>query len=299
MESILSKIAKFILKTIKFNKMWKLTGEELKKYILRRQLAESPEPPNILKKRFNIVKEPINEYFYYVMKPSGKVTEKQILYLHGGGYVYEINELHWAFLAKVSKALNCTITIPIYPLLPKHDGKEIFDMLIPIYKNLLLKTFDKNIVIMGDSAGGGMSLALAELLKEKQLPQPGNIILISPELDVSFTNPEIKQIENADPILALTALTQIGKWYFSEKGSKYYLASPIYGDFTGLGKISLFVGTNDILYPDAKRFKEIAEKKGIEIDYYEYESMIHVWPLLMFPESKKAREQIIDIIRNS
>jgi acetyl esterase/lipase len=299
MESIQSKITKFVLKTIKFNKMWKMTGEELQKNILKRQLAESPEPPKIIQKRFDIVKKQINEYFYYVMKPLGKANEKQILYLHGGGYVYEINELHWGFLAKVSKALNCTITVPIYPLLPNHDGKEIFNMLVPIYKNLLSETHHKNIVIMGDSAGGGMCLALAELLKEKQLPQPGNIILISPELDMSFTNPEINQVENTDPILALTALTQIGKWYFSEKGPKYYLASPIYGDFTGLGKISLFAGTNDILYPDAKKFKEIAEKKGIKINYYEYPSMIHVWPLLMFPESKKAREQIIEIIKNS
>jgi Esterase/lipase len=299
MESIQSKMAKFVLKIIKFNKMWKLTGEELQKNIIRRQLAESPEPPKIIKKRFNIVKEKINEYCYYVMKPLGKISEKQILFLHGGGYVYEINEIHWTFLAKISKALNCTITVPIYPLLPKHEGKEIFDMLVPIYKNLISETNSKNVVIMGDSAGGGMSLALAEFLKEKQLPQPGNVILISPALDMSFTNPEIKEVEKTDMMLALPSLIQIGKWYFSEKGTKYYLTSPIYGDFTGLGKISLFTGTNDILYPDAKKFNEMAEKKGIKINYYEYPSMIHIWPLLMFPESKKAREQIIEIIKSS
>lgn len=299
MESIQSKIAKLVLKVIKFNKMWRLTGEELQKNIKRRQLAENPEPLNIIKKRFNIVKRQMDEYFYYVMKPLGRASEKQILFLHGGGYVYEINELHWSFLAKISKALNCTITVPIYPLLPNIEGKEIFDMLVPIYKSLVSETHNENIIIMGDSAGGGMSLALAELLKEKQLPQPGNIILISPALDMSFTNPGIKQVENTDPILALKALYQIGKWYFAEEGPKYYLASPIYGDFTGLGKISLFTGTNDILYPDAKKLKEIAEKKGIQINYYEYPSMVHIWPLLMFPESKKAREQIIEIIRNS
>lgn len=299
MESIQSKIAKFILKIIKFNNIWKLTDEELQKNIRKRQLAENPEPPKIIKKRFNVVKEQINNHFYYVMKPVGKAGEKHIFFLHGGGYVYEINELHWGFLARISKALNCTITIPTYPLLPNHEGKEIFDMLVPIYERLILETHTENIVIMGDSAGGGMSLALAELLKEKQLPQPGNIILISPALDMSFTNPKSYEVEKLDPMLALPSLIQIGKWYFSEKGSKYYLASPIYGDFNGLGKISLFTGTNDILYPDAKRFKEMAEKKGIKINYYEYSSMIHIWPLLMFPESKKAREEIIEIIKNS
>lgn len=299
MESIQSKIAKFILKIIKFNNMWKLTGEELQENIRKRQLAENPEPPKIIKKRFDVVKEQINDDFYYVMKPLGKAAEKHIFFLHGGGYVYEINELHWGFLARILKDLNCRITIPIYPLLPNHEGKEIFDMLVPIYEKLISETHTENIVVMGDSAGGGMSLALAEFLKEKQLPQPGNIILISPALDMSFTNPEINKVKGTDPMLALPSLIQIGKWYFSEKGSKYYLASPIYGDFNGLGEISLFTGTNDVLYPDAKKFKEMAEKKGIKINYYEYSSMIHIWPLLIFPESKKARKQIVEIIKNS
>lgn len=299
MESIQSKLAKLILRIIKFNKMWKLNGEELRRSIEKRQARENSEPLKIIKKNFNIIKKEFNGHDYYVMKPVGKVSEKHIFFLHGGGYVYEINKIHWNFLAKLSKALNCTITIPIYPLVPIHEGKEIFDMLIPIYKEIILETDTKNITIMGDSAGGGMSLALAELLKEKQLPQPENIILISPALDMSFANPEANEVEKDDPILALPSLIQIGKWYFPEKGANYYLASPIYGDFNGIGKISLFVGTSDILYPDAKKFKELAEKKGIKINYYEYESMIHVWPLLMFPESKRAREQIIEIIRNS
>ena len=299
MESIQSKLVKFILTIIKFNKIWKLTGEELQKNIRKRQSAENPEPPKIMKKRFNIVKDEFNGYSYYVMKPLGKANEKHIFFLHGGGYVYEINELHWGFLAKLSRALSCTITIPIYPLLPNHDGKEIFDMLVPMYEKLISEINPKNIVIMGDSAGGGLSLALAEFLKEKQLPQPGDLILISPTLDMSFTNSQIHKVEKLDPILALPSLIQIGKWYWEKEGSKYYLASPIYGDFNGLGKISLFTGTHDILYPDAKRFKELAEEKGIEINYYEYPSMIHIWPLLIFPESKKAREQIIEIIRTS
>lgn len=86
-------------------------------------------------------------------------------------------------MAKISRALNCTITIPIYPLLPDHKGKEIFNMIVPIYEKIISEVKAEDIVIMGDSAGGGMSLALAELLSKKQLPQPSNIILISPALD--------------------------------------------------------------------------------------------------------------------
>lgn len=299
MESIQSKLAKFILRIIKFNKIWNLTGDELLKNIRKMQLSENPEPPKIIKRRFNIVKNKLNGYSYYVMKPFESISEKHILYLHGGGYVYEINSIQWNFLAKVSKALNCTITIPIYPLLPDHKGKEIFNMIVPLYIKMISEVKPENIVIMGDSAGGGMSLALSELLRKKQLPQPSNIILISPALDMSFTNDQINEVTKLDPMLALPSLVEIGKFYGGEKGPKHYLVSPIYGDFNGLGKISVFTGTNDVLYPDAKKFKNMAEEKGIKINYYEYPSMIHIWPLLMFPESKKARGQIIEIIRTS
>ena len=144
-----------------------------------------------------------------------------------------------------------------------------------------------------------MSLALAELLKEKHLPQPGNIILISPALDMSLSNPKISEVEKLDPMLAVPSLIDMGKWYGGRKGSKHYLVSPIYGNIEDLGKISLFTGTNDILNPDAKKLKIMADEKGIKINYYEYPYMIHIWPLLFFPESKKARAQIIEIIKLS
>ena len=299
MESIQSKLAKFILRIIKFNKMWNLTGDELLENIRKRQLSEKHEPPKIMKRRFDIVKNKLNGSCYYVMRPLEGTSEKHILYIHGGGYVYEINSVHWNFLDKISRALNCTITIPIYPLLPDHKGKEIFNMLVPIYEKIISEVKAENIVIMGDSAGGGMSLALVELLSKKQLPQPSNIILISPALDMSFTNNQIYKVAELDPMLALPSLSEIGKLYGGKKGAKHYLISPIYGDFNGLGKISVFTGTNDILHPDAKKFRDMAEEKGIKINYYEYPSMIHIWPLLMFPESKKARKQIIEIIKTS
>jgi acetyl esterase/lipase len=97
----------------------------------------------------------------------------------------------------------------------------------------------EDVVFMGDSAGGGISLALAQLLKEKNLSQPGNIILISPALDLSFTN------------------------------------------------------------PDARKFKAMADEQGININYYEYPSMLHVWSLFSFPESKKATGQMIQIIKGT
>ena len=99
-------------------------------------------------------------------------------------------------------------------------------------------------------------------------------------------------------VCVLPAIVDIMKWYAGKKDLKHYLVSPICGNLEGLGKISLFIGTHDILYPDAKKFKKMADEKGLKIDYYEYSSMIHIWPLFFFPESKKATKQIIDIIKS-
>ena len=279
--------------------MWKLTGNELRKYIETKQLSESYEPSIKIQKDFNISKREINGHCYYVMKPLNNVRKKHILYHHGGGFVYEITSLHWEFLGKLINSLQCTITVPIYPLAPKHQFKEVFDMVVPIYQQIISEVKPEDTVIMGDSSGGGVSFALAQLLKEKNITQPGNIILISPTLDMSFTNSEIHEVEKLDPISAVPALIDIIKWYAGEKDSKYYLVSPIYGNFEGLGKISLFIGTHDILYPDAKKFKSMSDEKGVKIGYYQYPSMIHIWPLFFFPESRKATKQIIEIVKSS
>jgi acetyl esterase/lipase len=299
MQSIQSMLLKAFLRTVRLNKMWKITGDELRKSIEKKQQSESHEPPKGFTQKYDISKKEINEHCYYTVKPLGSAGQKHILYLHGGGYVYEISSLHWEFLGRLIDELNCTITVPIYPLTPRYQHQEVFDMIVPIYQQIISDVSLEDMVIMGDSAGGGIGLALGQLLKEKNLPQPGNIILISPVLDMSLSNPEIKAMEKYDPIAATPALLDIGRWYGGEKGTRYHLVSPLYGDIEGLGKVSLFIGTHEIMCPDSRRFKKMADERDIKIGYYEYPGMIHVWPLFFFPESKKATKQIIDIIMNS
>lgn len=299
MESLQSKLSKVVFRLIRLNKMWKLTGDELRESIAKKQLSDSHKPPKKIQSKYKISIKEMNSYRYYVMKPLISTEQKHILYLHGGGYVYEIMSPHWEFLGKLIDALACTVIVPIYPLAPEHQCQEVFDMIVPIYQQIISEIKSEDVVIMGDSAGGGMTLALAQLLKEKDLPQPGNIILISPTLDMTFSNPEISEVEKLDPISAVPAIKEIANWYGGEKGSKHFLVSPLYGNIEGLAKISIFIGTHDILYPDAKKFKKMADEKGIDINYYEYPSMVHVWPLFFLPESKKATEQIIEIIMTS
>lgn len=217
MESIQSKLLKAILRIVKLKKMWEVTGDELRKNIEKKQLSESHEPPKKVQRNFNISKKDINSYYCYIIKPLNNVGKKHILYLHGGGFVYEIMSLHWEFIGKLVDTLQCTITVPIYPLAPKNQYKEVFDMIVPIYQQIISDVKFEDVVIMGDSTGGGLGLSLAQLLKEINLPQLGNIILITPTLDVSFSNPEIHEVERLDPVSAVPALSDIVKLYSGRK----------------------------------------------------------------------------------
>ncbi|WP_337101360.1 alpha/beta hydrolase [Paenibacillus sp. YIM B09110] len=232
----------------------------------------------------------------YVLKGKQQANEKIILYLHGGGYVNQPLGAHWKFIRTLSDLSNATFVVPVYPKVPHHQYHESYAQVLPIYEKLLMKTSPQNIIFMGDSAGGGFALALAQLSKEKDLPQPSRIILLSPWLDITLSNPDIQKFEINDVMLGSYGLGIIGKLYAGDTDPNHYLLSPINGDIQGLGEISLFIGTHELLLADARKFRDRANKEGIKINYNEYPKMNHVFPALPIPEAQKAIKQIIDLI---
>lgn len=134
------------------------------------------------------------------------------------------------------------------------------------------------------------------MVKGKNLPQPSRIILLSPWLDITLSNPDIQKFEKNDAALGSYGLAILGKLYAGDTDPNHYLLSPINGDIQGLGEISLFIGTHDLMLADARKFRDRAKKEGIMINYYEYSKMNHVFPALPIPEAKKAIRQIIDLI---
>lgn len=297
MESLNSKIVKVLLRMIGYKRPMELSGSALRKSVEKKRKKESHEVPEKIKRKFEISKKDVNGFCCYVMKPLNNAGSKHILFIHGGGFVYEITGLHWTFLCKLANSFQCTVTIPIYPLAPEHICDEAYDMVLSVYSQIVSNVLPADLTIMGDSAGGGMALSLAQHLKEKGLPQPGNIILLSPTLDMTMTNQEIPEIEKKDPLLAVPAIVEFSNWFRGNKEMQNYMISPMFGSLEGLGRISIFIGTRDLLYPDARKFKNMLDNKGIYYKYFEYPEMIHDWILLPFPESKRALKQIIDTIK--
>ena len=130
---------------------------------------------------------------------------------------------------------------------------------------------------MGDSAGGGLALGYAQKICIENVKQPEQIILFSPWLDVAMVNTEMAKYEKLDKILSVKGLKIAGEKYAGDLDVNDCRVSPIYGDFTRLGKISIFIGTNEVFIADTRRLKALLEEQQVDFNYFEYPRMFHDW----------------------
>ena len=247
------------------------------------------------KLKSDVSEETVNGNTVYRLT-SSEPPEYLILYLHGGAYINDASVYHWQLCDRMARELNAEVVFPIYPLTPDHIWDETFALITSVYEDLL-KTAEVPIVIMGDSAGGGLSVAFCEYLGEIGLPQPGKLILLSPWMDISMSNPEAADYEEADPMLSAYGLIEMGKCWAGDLPLDDYRVSPIFGDFSMLRNVTLFVGTREIFYPDVTAFYEMLRAQGIDAELIIGEGMNHVYPLYPIPEADEAFDQIAAAIR--
>jgi acetyl esterase/lipase len=290
MASIESKLFYLFLRLIKKKKFL-----ELQFAFGKFDFYDSKQPPKEINKICNVEKRQVHGHNVFTLTPKTKRSDVHILYLHGGAYVQNFVKQHWKFLAMLVEHTHCTIIAPDYPLAPKYTYVDAFEMVTPLYKEIMLRS-EGNTILMGDSAGGGFALALAQRIKSEKMAQPEKIILLSPWLDATLSNPEIKKISPLDPFLSVVGLRKAGQCYAGNSDLENCMISPINGSLDQLGPISIFIGSKDIFVADTRRLNRIACKKGLSVNYREYPDMVHVWMLLNFPESKVARQEIISLI---
>lgn len=230
----------------------------------------------------------------FVLTPKIK-NEKVILYFHGGSYVAETSQEHWEFLEKLAKDTGYTIILPDYPLAPKYTYEDVFTMIEPLYKEIIAKIDNKNLIMMGDSAGGGMALALEEKLGEEGEKLPSKLILISPWLDTKLTNPKIDEVQKLDKDLNKEALKIAGVAYSGKNGENSYLVNPINGPLNKLKNVIIYTGTYDILNPDVSLLIEKAKEQNVDIILKEYIGMEHIW-IVKNTETEAYNDFLMDLI---
>ncbi len=285
--SLQSKILTWILKVINF-----------KKIVERRAHNQIPRSgrgfiPKRIKQSYSLHIQTVNSKAIATFESREKSTKNHIIFLHGGAYIFEAASNHWRLAEKIVKKSFCRMTLVDYPLAPEHNYIETFAMLKGAYELLISKYHGDNFILMGDSAGGGLALAFTQkLIKEKYKILPAGNILLSPWLDMTMSNPDIRNLENSDYLLSLEMLRTAGLKYSNGDDRDYYLLSPINGDFKDIPKTIVFYGTEELFRADCIKLKSMPGPGKEKIVLKEYQKMQHDWAILPIPE----RELLVDDI---
>lgn len=211
-------------------------------------------------------------------------AENTIVYIHGGAFIGEINYQHFLYCYLLSRKLDAYVLAPVYPLAPKHSANETFNLMTDFYKDLTSSR--SNIVLMGDSAGGGFVLSFCQYIKTIDLPQPDEIIVFSPWVDIGMSNPPYDN--ESDPILGEVGLREMGKSWAGDWSLDDYRVSPTFGDNKDLPKMIIFAGDNEIFHKDIVSYVEKLEEDGADVKFVVAEGMFHIYPLFPSPEARAA-----------
>jgi len=260
----------------------------------------APIPPKLLQKLHISQDEVQGRQVYKITHPQKK-SSKVILYLHGGAYVNNLLKPHWDLIGKLVELTGATCIVPDYPLAPQHQYPAVYAMLDEIYADLGQQFAPENCVLMGDSAGAALALGFAQQLVAQLKPQPAQLILLAPWLDVSMTNPALVALEKTDPMLSVQGLRSAGLAYAgSPEATTLAPVSPLYGSLEGLAPMAIFIGTHDLLWADVQRLRELLDKAGVSYRYWEYPKMIHVWMAVTFmPEAQHALREIAQLLNDA
>jgi acetyl esterase/lipase len=225
-------------------------------------------------------------------------ADHTIFFLHGGGYTVRPTLFHFTMMDEIHKLTGATIVFPLYPLSPNDNYRTCYQRVTAIYKETAFLGQGQCMTLMGDSAGGGLSLGLYLHLHEQGIPVPDRLVLIAPWLDITLKNPDIKAIERKDRMLGPIGLIEFGKRWADGDDRNQYRLSPINGDLSLVDKILIVAGTRDILYPDAKLLADKLQAFDKPVEFITGAKMPHDYPLMPIPEAKKAVRAIAQFITN-
>jgi len=233
------------------------------------------------------------------MIPDGANPDKTILYVHGGGYVSGSCNDHRGFVSKFADFCKVTTFIYEYRLAPENPFPAALDDSVKAYEWLLAQgKKPENILVAGESAGGGLCLALLLALRDRKIALPKAAVAISPWTDLSCSGDSYRTKNNIS-ISLYNSWNVFSKYYAGNNDIRNPLISPLYGDLKGLPPIFINSGEADELFDDGKSFYQKAKAAGVQAHFREGAGMVHCYPLLapMFPEATEAMDEIRDFIR--
>jgi len=229
------------------------------------------------------------------------VKDRVVLYLHGGGYVIGSINTHKGLGYRISRASKSRILLIDYRLAPEHPYPAALEDSVAVYKWLIDEEGidPQNIVISGDSAGGGLTAATLLKLRDTGVALPAGGVLLSPWTDLDLTGDSIKTKRRLDPIVDASGLHFMANLYIGDEEPNNPYISPIYADLKDLPPILVQVGSAEVLLDDSTRFAEKAKSVGVDVTIEVWDDMTHVFQFLALwaPEGEQAIEKIGEFIQ--
>lgn len=257
---------------------------DIETYVKRMKIGPSMKPPQRMKKKYRI-QEVYKDCFEVI--PKTIKSQTIMIYFHGGAYVGGLTKAHWKFACKLASSNQCKVLVIDYLLTPTFHYNDTIKHALNNYNLIHDSHPDSEIILIGDSAGGGLAIALSKALYLEDLKKPKAVIALCPWLDLTKSYSS----ESNDLILNTAFLKHYALLYSNNETSNP-LVSPIMVDSQKLPPVHLLTCTGDLLNKEAKIFKDKANRLGVEIDYYEQEGMFHTYFLFSLKESEPVLEWI-------
>ncbi len=241
----------------------------------------------------NLEKESFDYGDVYVL--SGKTQDMNVLYIHGGAWVWEITEQHTDFCDKLVDSLGAKVYMPIYPLAPEADYSQTYQMIRQVYDELLKQ--DKPIIIMGDSAGGTITLGFVLSLKDSGAELPEKVVVMAPAADLSFENSEIDEYQPRDGMLSKVELIECAKLWAKDADLTLPQISPLFGDYKDFPDTLMFVGDCDLLCADDLKLYDKMCEAGINATLVKGIGLWHVYAVFPISEQQRCLDIITDFCK--
>lgn len=273
-----------------------LIGKKIKSGELRKKIVEI-EPEWKCPEHLNYQIIEMDNFAMEFLEPIEDKKKKVILQLHGGGYVAAMKNAYRSFAALYSEiGKGCSVLTIDYRVAPENPYPAALEDAVASYEWLLEQGYrEEEIVIAGDSAGGGLALALCLWLKNHGKKLPLGIIAMSPWTDLTISGESVETNFEKDPLFGKTRDSLLyNKDYLGDNDPTNEYLSPLFGNYEGFPPMLIQVGSYEMLLSDSERVAQKAKEAGVKVKLSVYEGMFHVFQMAMrlMPESQQAWMEI-------
>lgn len=215
------------------------------------------------------------------------------VFIHGGGFAFGSAKTHRVAVAHLCKFTGRTGFIPEYRLTPEHQFPTPLQDCIDFYDGLLQRYPGRDIVLMGDSAGGNLAAALTVSLRDRGKPMPSHLVLMSPWLDLSPDSESAQKNRDEDSLFDSNDLLHYSRLYLGDHNPKDPEISPLHASVEGFPPTQIQVAQNELLYYDSLAFAKKLESAGVSVDLRVEQQLFHSWQLFpnFIPEARASLEQ--------